>query len=266
MMVSDVIEVTTWVNSSRPSRWPNSAKRRPGVPILLWDTTVVRGIESGRSIIARFAVALITGAVMNVRSYRFSPTTAMFLLTVVVPLHSQQPADWKDPSPHVRRFVTVSDNVRLEVLDWGGSGRPLVLLPGGGDTAHVFDEFAAKLTADVHVYGITRRGFGESGFAPPTSGSDTYGDDVLAVLDALKLERPVLVGHSIGGQELSSVATRFPSRVAARPAGSATNGSRSRQLYDSATVLAASPGRHVPRGRTASAAGCQSRRTDRKAS
>jgi pimeloyl-ACP methyl ester carboxylesterase len=60
----------------------------------------------------------------------------------------------------------VSDHVRLEVLDWGGSGRPLVLLPGGGDTAHVFDEFASTLTADFHVYGITRRGFGESGFAP----------------------------------------------------------------------------------------------------
>jgi len=42
-----------------------------------------------------------------------------------------------------------------------------------------------------------------------------YGDDVLAVLDALKLQRPVLVGHSIGGQELSSVATRHPARVAA---------------------------------------------------
>jgi non-heme chloroperoxidase len=139
----------------------------------------------------------------------------VLLLAVVVPLHSQQPADWKDPSSHVRRFVTVSDNVQLEVLDWGGSGRPLVLLPGGGDTAHVFDEFTSKLTADFHVYGITRRGFGESGFAPPTSGGDTYGDDVLAVLDALKLERPVLIGHSIGGQELSSVATRYPSRVAA---------------------------------------------------
>ena len=105
--------------------------------------------------------------------------------------------------------------MRLEVLDWGGSGRPLVLLAGGGDTAHVFDEFASKLTADFHVYGITRRGFGESGFAPPASGADGYGDDVLAVLDALKLERPVLVGHSIGGQELSSVASRHPSRVAA---------------------------------------------------
>src|SRR5688572_836931 len=137
------------------------------------------------------------------------------LVALVVPLGSQQPTDWKDPSSHVGRFVPVGQDVRLEVLDWGGAGRPLVLLPGGGDTAHVFDDFAPRLTSDVHVYGIPRRGFGESGFAPLTSGSDTFGDDVLAVLDALELESPVLVGHSIGGQELSSIGTRYPDRVAA---------------------------------------------------
>jgi pimeloyl-ACP methyl ester carboxylesterase len=137
------------------------------------------------------------------------------LVALVVPLQSQQPTAWKDPSSHVSRFVPVGQDVRLEVLDWGGVGRPLVLLPGGGDTAHVFDDFAPKLTSDFHVYGITRRGFGESGFAPLTSGSDTFGDDVLAVLDALKLESSVLVGHSIGGQELSSIGTRYPNRVAA---------------------------------------------------
>jgi len=102
----------------------------------------------------------------------------------------------------------------LEVLDWGGSGRPLVLLAGGGDTAHVFDDFAPKLTPSFHVYGITRRGFGESGFSPEGYGADRLGDDVLAVLDSLKLIRPVLVGHSLGGEELSSLATRHPNRVA----------------------------------------------------
>ena len=137
------------------------------------------------------------------------------LVALVVPVQSQQPAGWKDPSSHVSRFIPVGQDVRLEVLDYGGAGRPLVLLPGGGDTAHVFDDFAPRLTSEFHVYGITRRGFGESGFAPLTSGSDTFGDDVLAVLDALELESPVLAGHSIGGQELSSIGTRFPDRVAA---------------------------------------------------
>jgi non-heme chloroperoxidase len=136
-------------------------------------------------------------------------------LALVVPVEAQQPTLWKDPSPHVNRFIAVGQDVRLEVLDWGGSGKPLVLLAGGGDTAHVFDDFAPRLTSDFHVYGITRRGFGESGFAPPTAAADTFGDDVLAVLDALELETPVLVGNSIAGQELSSIGTRYPNRVAA---------------------------------------------------
>ncbi len=72
-----------------------------------------------------------------------------------------------------------------------------------------------KLTSGFHVYGITRRGFGESGFSAVDYGADRLGDDVLAVMDALKLKNPVLVGHSLGGEELSSVATRYPNRVSA---------------------------------------------------
>src|SRR5947208_6273468 len=142
------------------------------------------------------------------------PLTLTLVAAVAFGGLSQQPRTWKDPSPHITQFVTVDKNVRLEVLDWGGSGRPLVLLAGGGDTAHVFDDFAPKLTPTFHVYGITRRGFGESGFSPEGYGADRLGDDVLAALDALKLVRPVLVGHSLGGEELSSVATRYPNRVA----------------------------------------------------
>jgi len=138
----------------------------------------------------------------------------VLLVSLLVPVYSQQSASWLDPSPRAVRFVTVDNNVRLEVLDWGGSGRPIVLLAGGGNTAHVFDEFALKLTADYHVYGITRRGFGASGFSATENVADRLGDDIVAVIDALKLNRPILVGHSIAGTELSSVASRHPDRVA----------------------------------------------------
>jgi pimeloyl-ACP methyl ester carboxylesterase len=142
--------------------------------------------------------------------------------TLAVSLHSQAPAPaasaasaaWKDPSPHRTQFVQVTAAVRLEVLDWGGTGRPLVLLAGGGDTAHVFDDFAPKLTDSFHVYGITRRGFGASGFAESEAGPDRMGDDVVAVLDALALKGPVLAGHSFGGAEMSSVASKHPARAA----------------------------------------------------
>jgi non-heme chloroperoxidase len=138
----------------------------------------------------------------------------LLLIALLTPVYSQPPTSWRDPSPHTIQFVTVDKNVRLEVLDWGGSGRPLVLLAGGGNTAHVFDEFAPKLTASYHVYGITRRGFGASEFSASDNPVDRLRDDVLAVLGALKLERPVLVGHSIAGAELSMVASSHSDRVA----------------------------------------------------
>jgi non-heme chloroperoxidase len=119
-----------------------------------------------------------------------------------------------DPSPHTTQYITVDADANLEVLDWGGTGRPVVLIGGLGSNAHVFDQFAPKLAANYHVYGITRRGFAFSS-APYTGYSaDRLGDDVIAVLDALHLEKPILVGHSLGGQELSSIGSRFPQRVA----------------------------------------------------
>jgi pimeloyl-ACP methyl ester carboxylesterase len=122
-----------------------------------------------------------------------------------------------DASPHKVRFVEVEKGTKLEVLDWGGKGPPLVFVPGGGDSAHVFDDFAPKFTGKHHVYAITRRGAGLSTKPAPTG--DAYsatrlGEDVLAVIDALKLDHPVLAGHSRGGGELSFFGSRHPDRVA----------------------------------------------------
>lgn len=69
----------------------------------------------------------------------------MCLLTLplmIVPVLAQDSARWHDPSKHSVRFLTVEEGVQLEVLDWGGTGRPVVLLAGRGFTAHVFDGFA----------------------------------------------------------------------------------------------------------------------------
>ena len=113
--------------------------------------------------------------------------------------------------------ITVAPGVSLEVIDWGGSGPPLVFLAGLGNTAHVFDNFAPKFVPKYHAYGITRRGFGVSS-TPAAEDSnytaDRLGDDVLKVMDVLALNKPVLIGHSIGGEELSSIATRYPDKVA----------------------------------------------------
>jgi len=145
----------------------------------------------------------------------------LLALTVgsAVVLHAQNSVTAATPKVG---FVTVETGVKLEVLDWGGprdgsKARPLVFLSGLGDTAHVYKQFAPQFTAHHHVYGITRRGFGASSKPEPTDANysaDRLGEDVVAVIDALKLDRPVLAGHSIAGEELSWVGTRHPEKVA----------------------------------------------------
>jgi non-heme chloroperoxidase len=120
---------------------------------------------------------------------------------------------WHDPSAHRVQFVTVEPAVRLEVLDWGGTGKPVVLLAGLGMTAHVFDGFAEKLAQFCHVYGITRRGYGAS--SHPSSGynEQRLAEDDLAVFTTLKLDHPVVAGHSVAGNELSQLGMHYYERV-----------------------------------------------------
>jgi pimeloyl-ACP methyl ester carboxylesterase len=135
------------------------------------------------------------------------PTLAVLALLQLTP--------WVDPTPHRVQLVPVGEGVQLEVLDFGGTRRPIVLLAGLGNTAHVFDEFAPKLTSLGHIYAITRRGYGAS--SRPESGYDVarLGEDVLAVLDTLRIETPVLIGHSIAGEEMSYLAVEHRNRISA---------------------------------------------------
>src|SRR2546422_1546273 len=68
------------------------------------------------------------------------------LVAVIVFLCAAHDVEAVDPctdtSGHKVSFVTIAPDVRVEVLDWGGGGPPLVLLAGLGNTAHVFDHFA----------------------------------------------------------------------------------------------------------------------------
>jgi pimeloyl-ACP methyl ester carboxylesterase len=144
-----------------------------------------------------------------------SAILAVVVAMPLVPLCSiAQPTETRtDSSPHTPQSVDVGDGVELEVLDWGGTRRALVLLAGLGNTAHVYDQFAPKLTDSNRVIGITRRGYGRSG--APSGGYDADGlaDDVLAVLNTFNLDQPVLVGHSIASEEMSSLAARYPRRL-----------------------------------------------------
>lgn len=109
-------------------------------------------------------------------------------------------------------FVNVN-GVRLHYLDWGGTGEVLLMLPGFGDDATIFDGFAQKFTDHFHVIGLTRRGFGESD--KPSTGYDTGTrvEDMRHFLDTINIEKVTLVGHSMAGDEMTLFASLYPECV-----------------------------------------------------
>jgi non-heme chloroperoxidase len=81
--------------------------------------------------------------------------------------------------------VAVDVNVKLEVLDFGGSGHPIIFLAGMGLDGHEFDDFAPMFLPNHRVLAISRRGFWASRAPPPNQGNysaDPLGEDVLAAI------------------------------------------------------------------------------------
>ena len=146
-----------------------------------------------------------------------SRLVSLFLLVAVAPgaviAQQRNPDNWRDTAHHVAGFVRVAPGVRLHYLDFGGRGPTVVLLAGLGNTAHAFDDFAPLLTDRFHVVALTRRGFGESDH--PSSGYDTpqLVEDIRTAIDALRLGRVTLIGHSIAGEEMTRFAATYPECV-----------------------------------------------------
>ncbi|HYH82112.1 MAG TPA: alpha/beta hydrolase [Longimicrobium sp.] len=113
----------------------------------------------------------------------------------------------------VTRWATVDGGVRLHLLDWGGDGVPVLMLPGAGQSAHIFRTVAPALGPGLRPLAATLRGHGESDTPEAGYTTDRLAADVVAVLDALEIERAALVGHSLGGAIATRVAAAAPERV-----------------------------------------------------
>jgi pimeloyl-ACP methyl ester carboxylesterase len=108
----------------------------------------------------------------------------------------------------------VSSNGTTLHVRVGGSGPPVVLLHGFGDTGDMWAPLAADLARDHTVIVPDLRGFGLS--ARPANGYDkmTQAADIAGMLDALQVARADVVAHDIGNMVAFAFAARFPSRIA----------------------------------------------------
>jgi len=108
-----------------------------------------------------------------------------------------------------------SHRLKLQFWDFGGEGKPsLVLVHGGLDHARNWDWVARDLCRDYHVYALDLRGHGNSAWAPGAMYSIAeYVLDLSALLDVIG-EFPIyLIGHSLGGVLVMHYAGIYPDRV-----------------------------------------------------
>jgi pimeloyl-ACP methyl ester carboxylesterase len=90
------------------------------------------------------------------------------------------------------------DGARFEVLD-EGAGPAIVLLHGFPLAKETWDAQAAVLRSRARVVRFDLRGLGSSGVTPGPYLMESLAADVAAVLDALRIDRVILAGHSLGG-------------------------------------------------------------------
>ena len=101
--------------------------------------------------------------------------------------------------PLPRSFEVQAGDVRLHLLEWGDStARPVVMVHGMRGHARWFTPVGPAVGERYRALSVDLRGHGESEARQP-SGAVVYGQDLVALIDAMDLREPILVGHSMGG-------------------------------------------------------------------
>lgn len=112
----------------------------------------------------------------------------------------------------VREAFVDLRGLRFHYRDWGGSGQPVVLLHGLASNARIWDLTAPLLAERFRVLALDQRGHGLSA-QPDGYDFPSISGDLTALIDALGLERPGLVGHSWGGNVALQFAADHPEAV-----------------------------------------------------
>jgi pimeloyl-ACP methyl ester carboxylesterase len=104
-------------------------------------------------------------------------------------------------------------SLTFHYIQWGAQGRPIVCVHGLTANAFCFQAFADALACDHHIYAYDLRGRGDSDKPDHGYSVPVHAADLLSLLDALKIERPVLLGHSLGALISLYFAAHYPQRL-----------------------------------------------------
>ena len=136
-------------------------------------------------------------------------------LTVSRPSHADSPVLASHDLPSIRRAtVDLALGTRLHYAEMGAADSPVIVcLHGYTDSWHSFRPVMPLLSQTHRVIAVDMRGHGETPAGHEPYSLDSVAGDVVAVMDALSIQRASVMGHSYGTFVARRVATSFGPRV-----------------------------------------------------
>ncbi len=117
------------------------------------------------------------------------------------------------PTSPVRDEYVIAGELTFHYAQWGEQGPPLICVHGLTANAYCFQALADRLSQHYRVFAYDLRGRGDSD--KPEEGYDisTHAADLAEIIDALELDRPVVIGHSLGAMIGVYFAANYPEKL-----------------------------------------------------
>ncbi len=140
---------------------------------------------------------------MQNQLYILSLALALLALPLFADSRPQQPSSWKEG-------YVIANGIRIHYWRTGGDKPPLIMAHGSSDDGLCWTSIAQELTDRFDVILPDARGHGLSDPPSQSEQADVQVEDLAAFIQALKLEKPILLGHSMGSSSAAWFAARYP--------------------------------------------------------
>lgn len=114
--------------------------------------------------------------------------------------------------PVLDDFITAGD-LTFHYVKWGNQGQPIVCIHGLTANAFFYQAVADDLAHDHQIYAYDLRGRGDSDKPEQGYSIPLYAEDLAHLIAAWKLERPIIIGHSLGALIALYFAAHYPDKL-----------------------------------------------------
>ncbi|MBV9227873.1 MAG: alpha/beta hydrolase [Chloroflexi bacterium] len=107
----------------------------------------------------------------------------------------------------------LAGNLTFHYVQWGAQGQPVICVHGLTANAFCFQAIADELALDHRVFAYDLRGRGDSDKPATDYCVPTHAADLARLIETLGLERPIVIGHSLGAMISLYFAAHYPDKL-----------------------------------------------------